>query len=64
LGKIFTQSKRQTLNVCPGVRLRFSWQLAKAERLDSREAFLTEIREKIDEVLSAWRQSLPNREDA
>jgi hypothetical protein len=54
----FTDTKRNTVNVCPGVTLRFSWKLLEAEILDDRGEFVAQVSGRITEALSLWDQEL------
>jgi hypothetical protein len=49
-------SERQKVNVCPGFRLRYSWSLPEAERLDSlrtSSVFVAAVRDQIREAFQA-----------
>ena len=52
----FINSKRQTLNICPGLALYYSWSKPKAIELDSQDRFEEELRFRIQEAIVTWGQ--------
>lgn len=54
----FINSKRQTLNLCPGLKLEFSWSKSKAIELDSKGHFEEEVKLRIHEAIGTWGQQL------
>lgn len=50
----FINSKRQTLNICPGLALYYSWSKPKAIELDSQDRFEEEVRFRIQEAIVTW----------
>jgi hypothetical protein len=54
----FIETKRDFMNVCPGFELIFSWQRAKADRLDHDGRFAEAVRARANEALRTWGQTL------
>jgi hypothetical protein len=48
------ESKRQVLNVCPGLSFFFTWSSSEAMGMDDKNEFVSAVQEKINEVLSLW----------
>lgn len=58
--KHFINTGRQSLNLCPGLALTYTWDKSKASAIDDeREAFVKEARKRIDEAFACWRQKTP-----
>jgi len=51
--KKFTRSNRQKCNPRPGVGCTFRWTLEEAEQLDSRGEFMSDVRSRVNDMLSA-----------
>jgi hypothetical protein len=59
LAGIFTNTKKQTINTCPGFRVSFSWSKAEAEQADvQRGRFAEVVRFRMLEALATWGQTL------
>jgi hypothetical protein len=59
LDRHFTNTNRQSINVCPGFRVSFSWTKAEAERIDAqRGRFADVVRSQMLEALATWGQYL------
>ena len=59
LEKHFTNTARQSINICPGFRVSFSWSKSEAERIDvQRDRFSGIARSRILEALVTWGQNL------
>jgi hypothetical protein len=54
----FGSTTRQTLNVCPGFKLAFRWQIDKAEDLDKRCKFTKALKDVVSEALATWGDTL------
>ena len=52
----FINSKRLTLNICPGLALYYYWSKPKAIELDSQNRFEEEVRFRIQEAIVTWGQ--------
>jgi hypothetical protein len=57
LEKHFIQTQRQTMNVCPGIALRYFWPIEEAESLDKEEKFKDQVALRIQEALATWKQN-------
>jgi hypothetical protein len=55
----FTQTKRNSINVCPGLSISFRWTRDEACELDAKGEFVDAVRSRIEEALSTWDQTLP-----
>ena len=51
----FLDTKRQTMNICPGVTIKYKWSRLKATEFDNRKVFVKEVENHIDSALSTWR---------
>jgi hypothetical protein len=59
LERHFTNTARQSINICPGFRVSFSWSKSEAERIDSHQGRFKEIvSSRILEALKTWGQTL------
>jgi hypothetical protein len=56
--KDFIETKRDFMNVCPGFELIFSWRRAEANRLDRDHQFVEAVRDRANEALRTWGQTL------
>jgi hypothetical protein len=54
----FSDTKRQTINVCPGFSVTWSWSLDQAVELDRGGRLAAVVRAKIDEAMTTWGQSM------
>ena len=50
----FLKTKRQTLNVCPAVKMTYAWPKVKAIELDDRKMFVADVKNNIENALIAW----------
>jgi len=55
----FTNTERQTINVCPGLTISRRWSLDDARDLDDAGQLVPTVRSALMEALSAWGGSLP-----
>ncbi len=55
----FTQTQRNSINVCPGWSLEFKWSKPEAAALDKRGDMIEAVRTKIEEAFGTWAQALP-----
>jgi hypothetical protein len=46
------------MNVCPGFELVFAWRRAEANRLDRDHQFVEVVRDRANEALRTWGQTL------
>jgi hypothetical protein len=59
LEKHFTNTERQSINVCPGFSVSFIWSKTEAERIDNQQGRFKEIvSARISEALTTWGQRL------
>jgi hypothetical protein len=58
LEKRFSNTARQTINVCPGMKLAFQWSREEACDLDMHGHFCSRVEAKIHEALATWGQPL------
>jgi len=58
LNRHFTETNRNSLNLCPGLALHCSWPKGRAVDLDTVDSFKGEVRSQIVEALALWGQSL------
>jgi hypothetical protein len=54
----FTETKRDFMNVCPGFELIFAWRRTEANRLDRNRRFIEAVRDRANEALRTWGQTL------
>jgi hypothetical protein len=54
----FIESKRDFMNVCPGFELIFAWRRAVANRLDRDKRLVEAVRDRANEALRTWGQTL------
>ncbi len=55
----FSATRRNSINICPGISMRFSWSKNKAQEIDSKKgAFCKAIRDKIKEAMETWDKQL------
>jgi hypothetical protein len=54
----FSDTDRQTINVCPGIGLAFQWSREEACALDFKSHFCSVVEGKIHEALATWGQPL------
>lgn len=53
--RYFMETNRTTMNICPGLAVKFDWSLDEAEKLDAAEGgFLAVVRNRLAEGLAAW----------
>jgi hypothetical protein len=50
----FIETKRQTINICPGVKIKYKWPKLKATELDDRKMFVSDVKSHIDSALDSW----------
>ncbi len=56
--ELTVQSKRKTINVCPGLSLFYRWPLGDAVDLDKRGVFVDDVRAQLQEAFDAWGQKI------
>jgi len=56
--KDFIETKRDSVNVCPGFQLIFAWRRAAANRLDRDQRFVEAVRARANEALGTWGQTI------
>jgi hypothetical protein len=56
--KNFIKTKRDFMNVCPGFDLIFAWRRAEANRLDRDRRLVEAVRDRANEALRTWGQTL------
>jgi len=56
LNRQFTNTARQTMDVCPGFSVSFRWPKASAEGLDQGDHFVRDVEERVREALATWGQ--------
>ncbi len=56
--KHFTTTKRDSVNICPGLRCCYSWSRAEAIELDRRGGLIGAVKERVNDVLAIWGSSL------
>jgi hypothetical protein len=56
LEKHFVQSKREFLNLCPGISVNFKWSMNDAIRLDKDGNFEKEVANRIKQACTTWQQ--------
>jgi hypothetical protein len=56
--KDFIETKRDFMNVCPGFELIFAWRRAEANRLDRDKRLVAAVRDRANEALRTWGQTL------
>jgi len=54
----FIESKRDFTNICPGFELIFAWRRAEANRLDRDLRLVEAVRDRANEALRTWGQTL------
>jgi hypothetical protein len=54
----FVETKRDFLNVCPGFELIFAWPRAEANQLDRDQGLTEAVRDRANEALRTWGQTL------
>ena len=47
-------TEMSTLNICPGISFRFTWKGDTAVRLEDSGTFVSEFKQRVNEVLSTW----------
>jgi hypothetical protein len=63
LRKIYTDSSRNSLNLCPGFELLYRWPADGAATLESQGLFAPAVREKIVEAFNSWGQCFPHERE-
>lgn len=58
LEKLFTQTKRVTVNICPGFSVRFQWTKAQASEFDREQRFTEAVQGRITEAMTTWGQTV------
>lgn len=58
LRRLFTDSSRNSLNLCPGVEVFYRWSLGDADEADANAAFADTVREQIRTAFRTWEQVL------
>jgi len=56
--KHFKDTKRTTMNICPGLRIKYEWTLGDAEKMDKENRFASNVKQRFNEGLSAWREAI------
>jgi hypothetical protein len=59
LRRIYIDSARNSLNLCPGFEVLFSWPVVEATTMDQEGRFASTVRERIVEAFDTWGQSVP-----
>jgi hypothetical protein len=54
----FIETKKNFMNVCPGFEIVFAWRRAEANRLDRGQQFVEAVRDRTNEALRTWGQTL------
>lgn len=57
--KEFIETARREMNICPGIRVNYSWPLKEAAKLDSQGLFAKDVCDRLREALGTWGQPLP-----
>lgn len=60
LEKEFLGTKRQTVNICPGVKMKYKWSKLKATAFDDKKLFVNEVKSHIDSGLGTWLKATQN----
>jgi len=53
-----TNTGRQTINVCPGISLQYRWRLDEAIKIDYKDNFVKEVKARIGDAFSTWKQAI------
>jgi hypothetical protein len=56
--RLTLNSKRKTVNVCPGLNLYYRWPLTQAVQLDEECRFVDDVRAKLQQAFSCWGQDV------
>jgi hypothetical protein len=56
--RVTLNSRRKTINVCPGLNLFYRWPLARALQLDEERRFVGDARAKLQQAFSCWGQDV------
>lgn len=54
----FAATNRQTLNLIPGLGVKYRWPRAEAIQLDVARRFASVVKERIDEAMGTWSERL------
>lgn len=58
----FAQTRRNFVDICPGVHVETSWPIDEGRRLDGAGSFTSDVRNRFEPVFALWRQDLPDPE--
>ena len=59
LRAIYTDSTRNSLNLCPGFEVLYHWPVDEATKMDGEDRFASAVGEKIAEAFRTWGQFFP-----
>jgi len=54
INELVTPTAMSTLNICPGISIRYSWAREDAIKLDDGDLFLNEFLKRVNDVLNVW----------
>ena len=58
LNRHYLEAEKGSLNLCPGLKVSYSWPRAQAVELDARGQFEADAKSRVSEALAVWGQSL------